>query len=385
MWTAFGFDGRMVENDKGQRAAGLRGEKTMKKRTVLTGMMLLGVALCGCGANAGDSAAVGSGEDDTLIVFNYGDYIDRNVLDLFEQETGIKVKYEEYVTPEDMYTKYQSGAINYDLICTSDYMVEKMILAGEVQEIDTTDMEYYDNLDPKYLEFCRAFDPENKYAVPYFWGTVGICYNTEMVDEEVDSWDILWNPKYSDQIIMENSMRDAFIAPLKLMGESINTTDKNLLVQAQQKLFDQKKNVMAYLVDESRDAMISGDAAMAMIYSGDATAAMEANDALDYCVPKEGSNIWFDCFMIPKTAKHKKAAEKFIDFMNREDIGMMNFDYIYYATPNMAVYDALDEETKEDYTIFPDQEILDKCEVYKYLGEEDERYYSQLWKELKSY
>ena len=104
----------------------------MKKRTVLTGMMLLGVALCGCGANAGDSAAVGSGEDDTLIVFNYGDYIDRNVLDLFEQETGIKVKYEEYVTPEDMYTKYQSGAINYDLICTSDYMVEKMILAGEV-------------------------------------------------------------------------------------------------------------------------------------------------------------------------------------------------------------------------------------------------------------
>lgn len=357
----------------------------MKKRTVLTGTLLLACLLGGCGAQAQDGAVADTGEDNTLIVFNYGDYIDRNVLDLFEQETGIKVKYEEYVTPEDMYTKYQSGAIDYDLICTSDYMVEKMILAGEVQEIDTSDMEYYDNLDPQYLEFCRSFDPENKYAVPYFWGTVGICYNTDMVDEEVDSWDILWNEKYSDQIIMENSMRDAFIAPLKLMGESINTTDKNLLVEAQQKLFDQKKLAMAYLVDESRDAMISGDAAMAVIYSGDATAAMESNDALDYCVPKEGSNIWFDCFMIPKTAKHKKAAEKFIDFMNREDIGMMNFDYIYYATPNKAVYDALDEETKEDYTIFPDQEVLDKCEVYKYLGEEDERYYSQLWKELKSY
>jgi spermidine/putrescine-binding protein len=221
--------------------------------------------------------------------------------------------------------------------------------------------------------------------VPYFWGTVGICYNTEMVEEEVDSWSILWDEKYSDQLIMENSMRDAFIVPLKLMGASINTVDQKELLTAQNMLFDQKKLVMAYLVDESRDAMISGDAAMAVIYSGDATAAMEANEDLDYCVPKEGSNIWFDCFMIPKTAKHKEAAEKFIDFLNREDIAMLNFEYVYYATPNSAVYDALDEEIKEDYTIFPDEEILKKCEVYQYLGEENERYYNQLWKELKSY
>lgn len=142
---------------------------------------------------------------------------------------------------------------------------------------------------------------------------------------------------------------------------------------------------MAYMVDESRDAMIAGDAALAVIYSGDATAAMEANEDLDYVVPEEGSNIWFDCWMIPKTSKHPENAQKFIDFMNREDIARINFDYVYYGTPNKAVYDELEEEIKEDYTIFPDEATLDKCEVYQYLGEDMENFYNQLWKELKAY
>ena len=338
----------------------------------LTGCVLLALTGCGGENNTAES------EDNALVVFNYGDYIDTRVLDLFEKETGITVKYEEYVTPEDMYTKYQSGAINYDLICTSEYMVEKMIQAGETQAIDTVSMKYYGNLDPDYLEFCRAFDPDNSRAVPYFWGTLGILYNTEMVEETPESWEILWNPAYRDTLIMENSIRDTFAVPLKLKGYSLNTTDMHEIREAQQMLFDQKELVMAYLVDEPRDAM-------AVIYSGDATAAMESNESLDYSVPKEGSNIWLDCWLIPKTARHKEAAEEFIDFLNREDIGRMNFDYIYYATPNRAVYENLDEETKDDYTIFPDDAILDKCEVYKYLGEDMERTYSRLWKELKSY
>ena len=340
------------------------------------------VTLAGCGQK--DSASAG-GDDNTLVVFNYGDYIDLDTLDMFEEETGIHVDYEQYVTPEDMYTKYQSGAIPYDLVCTSDYMIEKMIQAGEVNEIDTSGMEYYDNLDPQYLEFCEAFDPGNKYAVPYFWGTVGICYNTAQVEEEVTSWNILWDEKYANELIMENSMRDAFIVPLKLAGQSINTKDEAQLLEAQQQLKDQKRLVMAYLVDETRDAMISGDAALGVIYSGDATVAMEANEDLDYIVPEEGSNIWFDCWFIPDTCRHQENAQKFIDFMNREDIAMMNFDYVYYGTPNKAVYDELDEETKEDYTIFPDEDTLAKCEVYQYLGPETEALYNRLWKELKAY
>ena len=154
-------------------------------------MLMLTLALSGC--TSGGSSADGSGAENTLIVFNYGDYIDMDTIKMFEEETGITVEYEQYVTPEDMYTKYQSGAIPYDLICTSDYMIEKMIQAGQVLPVDKTGMEYYENLDPVYLEFCEAFDPGNQYAVPYFFGTVGICYNTAQVEEEVSSWEILWD------------------------------------------------------------------------------------------------------------------------------------------------------------------------------------------------
>lgn len=326
-----------------------------------------------------------SGEEHSLVVFNYGDYVDRDTIKMFEKETGIDVKYEEYITPEDMYTKYKSGGIHYDVICTSDYMIERMILDGEAQKIDTGDMQYLDNIDEKYKKLCQGFDKDNSYAVPYFFGTVGILYNTEMVHEDVDSWSILWDKKYKNKIIQENSVRDAFIAPLKLQGHSINTSDKTELLNAQKSLMEQKPLLAAYLVDETRDAMISGDAAMGVIYSGDATVAIEANENLEYVVPKEGTNIWFDCWMIPESAKHKKEAEQFIDFMNRPDVAQANFDYIWYGTPNKKVYEKLDEETKEDPTIFPDEETLKKCEVYQYLGEEMDSFYSRLWKELKAY
>ena len=347
----------------------------------LLSLTVLGTTLAAAGCSGGATAE----DDNTLIIFNYGDYIERETIQMFEEETGIEVKYEEYITPEDMYTKYQSGAIDYDLICTSDYMIEKMIEAGDAQPIDTSKMEYLDNVDQKYMDFCKAFDPGNEYAIPYFFGTVGILYNEEMVDEEVNSWSVLWDEKYKDQIIMENSVRDAFIVPLKLKGHSINTTDKNELLEAQQMLMDQKPILAAYLVDETRDAMISGDAALGVIYSGDATVAIEENENLTYVVPQEGTNIWFDCWMIPKTARHKEAAEKFIDFMNRPDVAMMNFDYIWYGTPNKAVYEELDEESQQDPTVFPDDETMSKCEVYRYLGEEMDSFYSRLWKELKAY
>ena len=168
-------------------------------------------------------------------------------------------------------------------------------------------MEYYKNIDEKYLDFCKAFDPTNEYAVPYLWGTVGILYNTKVIKEKVDSWSILWDKKYDDQIVMQNSMRDAFMVPLKWNGISLNTTSQKELKQAQSLLLKQKPIVEAYLVDEARDAMVSGDASMAVIYSGDATVAMEENEDLDYVVPKEGSNVWFDCFLIPKTAEHKRS------------------------------------------------------------------------------
>ena len=301
--------------------------------------------------------ACGSKDDgNTLTVLNYGKYIESSVLDAFEEETGIHVNYEEYVNPEEMYTKYKSGAIDYDVICTSDYMVERLINEGEAKEINFDKIPLSKNLDDSYFEFSKAFDPENKYSMPYFFGTVGILYNKNKVDaNDVKSWDILWNKKYKDQIIMEDSVRDTFVPALKRLGFSSNSTDKKELETALDQLIEQKPLVYSYLVDESADEVVAGNASMALVYSGEAAYAESLSKDLDYSVPTEGSNMWIDSWMIAKTCKNQENAEKFLDFLCREDIAMKNFEYVYYATPNNAVYNKLDKETQENKTIFPDE------------------------------
>lgn len=329
----------------------------------------------------------GCAKDDpnTLTVLNYGKYIEPEILDMFEEETGIKVEYEEYITPENMYTKYKAGAIDYDLICTSDYMIEKLINEGEVLELDFGNIPLAGNLDPAYFDFSKSFDPENKYTLPYFFGTVGILYNKEMVDEsEVSSWDILWDEKYAGKIIMADSVRDSFMAAQKRLGFSLNTTDDDLLREAQKLLIEQKPLVYSYLVDEAQDEMIAENAAMALVYSGEAGLALEYNDKLAFSVPREGSNMWIDSWFMPKTAKHTENAEKFLNFLCREDIALLNFDYVYYATPNAKAKESLDPKLQDNPTIFPPKETLDNCEVFKSLDDEATMRYNLYWKEIKS-
>lgn len=349
----------------------------MKKKLILI--------LCTIAA-AAFSSGCGKKSENTLTVLNYGKYIEPEVLEMFEEETGIKVDYEEYITPENMYTKYKAGAIDYDLICTSDYMVEKLIKEGQVLPMNYDNIPLAQNLDETYFDFSKSFDPETKYSLPYFFGTVGILYNTEMVDEsKVDSWDILWDKDYEGQIIMPDSVRDAFMVSLKRLGYSINTTDEEQLREAQKLLLDQKSLIYSYLVDEAQDEMISENAAMAVVYSGEAGFAMEFNDNLAFSVPKEGSNMWIDSWFIPKTCANQENAEKFLNFLCREDIAMMNFDYVYYATPNNKVVEQLDPELQKNTTIFPPKEILDNCEVLKSLDDTTTTLYSELWLELKAY
>jgi spermidine/putrescine-binding protein len=349
----------------------------MKNKLLLAlAALTLAAVFNGCGS---------ASSDNSLVVLNYGKYVDPDVLDAFEEETGITVQYEEYESPEEMYTKYKAGSIDYDLICTSDYMIQKLIEEDEVIPMNFDNIPGVENLDKSYFEFSRAFDPENKYSMPYFFGTVGILYNTTMVDaSEVDTWDVLWDEKYSGQIIMENSVRDSFMVPLKRLGYSLNATDENQLNEALDMLIEQKPMVYAYFVDESEDEMVAGNAAMALVYSGEAAAAQTFNDDLDYAVPKEGSNMWIDSWFMPKTCKNQENAEKFLDFLCREDMAMKNFEYVYYATPNTAVFNALDEETQQDTTIFPPKEVLDNCEVLDCLDSDAITLYNDLWKKLKS-
>lgn len=280
-----------------------------------------------CGSADTDTA--GSSGDNSLVVLNYGKYLDASAIKMFEQETGIKIKLEEYESPEEMYTKFSAGSISYDVVCTSDYMVERLIQEGKVAPIDFSSFSYYKNLDPAILAAAEVFDPQNQYSMPYFYGTLGILYNTTMVsEEETESWNILWDDRYRDTIIMQNSVRDSFVPALRLLDRDINTEDETDLRDALSLLVEQKPLVYAYYVDETADEMIAGNAALALVYSGEAATAMESNADLSYTVPKEGSNLWIDSWFIPADSTHKENAEKFLDFLCREDVAMLNFDYV---------------------------------------------------------
>lgn len=350
----------------------------MKKRFYFCSLLLLILSVfTGCG-NSKKS-------DETLTVLNYGKYFDPEALKIFEEETGIKVDYEEYESPEEMYTKYKAGSIDYDLLCTSDYMIQKLIGEGEVLEMNYDNIPDYENISQSIIDASAAFDPEHRYTLPFFYGTVGILYNTDEVDaRETDTWNILWDKKYEGKIIMENSVRDCFLVPLKQLGYSLNTTDEGELKDALEMLLEQKPLIYAYFVDETGDEMAAGNASLAVTYSGEAAYAQSLADNLAYSVPKEGSNLWIDSWFIPKTCKNQENAEKFLNFLCREDIAKMNFEYVYYATPNTAVFDNLEDTVKNDVTIFPDQSTIDNCEVFIGLDEEGTNLYNQLWKELKS-
>ena len=323
--------------------------------------------------------------DEKLVVYNWGEYIDPEVLTMFEEETGIDIVYEEFETNEILYPKISSGAIAYDVICPSDYMIQRMIENDLLSEINFDNIPNLKNIGKQYLEQSRQFDPENKYSVPYCWGTVGILYNKMMVDEPVDSWSILWDPKYKDNILMQDSVRDAFGVTLKYLGYSLNSIDLDELTEAKNLLIEQKPLVQAYVIDQVRDKMIGNEAALGVIYSGEAIYTQKENPNLEYVIPKEGSNIWIDSWVIPKNAEHKENAEKFINFLCRPDIALKNFEYITYSTPNEAARELIEDESIRNSEIaFPDLSRYDNLETFQYLGTEADQVYGDLWNKVKS-
>lgn len=352
----------------------------MKKLlSLLAAATAITCVISGCGTGA-------SGENGEVIVYNWGEYLDPDVLDMFEEETGIKVIYDEFETNEIMFPKVEAGASEYDVICPSDYMIQKMIQNDLLAEIDFNNVpNAKTNIGAQYWEQSKEFDPENKYSVPYCWGTVGILYNKTMVDEPVDSWSILWNDKYKDNILMQDSVRDAFMVSLKLNGFSMNSTAPAELETAKNSLIEQKPLVQAYVIDQVRDKMIGGEAALGVIYSGEAIFTQRENPDLEYVVPKEGSNIWIDSWVITKNSKNKANAEKFIDYMCRPDIALKNFEYITYSTPNDAARELIeDEDIKNSEIAFPDLSKYAGLETFQYLGEDADQTFNDLWKEVKS-
>lgn len=344
----------------------------------LSTVLVMG-ALTGCGAGSN------VGENGQVIVYNWGEYIDPVVLDMFEEETGIEVIYDEYETNEIMYPKIEAGAAEYDVVCPSDYMIQKLIENDLLAEINFDNIPNASNIGEQYYEQSREFDPENKYSVPYCFGTVGILYNKTMVDEPIDSWEVLWDEKYTDNILMQDSVRDAFMVALKKLGYSMNSTNEAELEAARDELIAQKPIVQAYVVDQVRDKMIGDEAAIGVIYSGEAIYTQRENENLEYVIPKEGTNVWIDSWCILKDAPNKENAEKFIDFLCRPEIALMNFEYITYSTPNEEARKLIeDEDIRNSEIAFPDLTKYNDLETFKYLGNEADELYNSLWKEVKS-
>ncbi len=349
-------------------------------------LIALGLCTCMTAALLSGCGSANKYPNGKVYVYNWGEYIDPETLDMFEKETGIQVIYDEFDTNETMYPKVEAGASNYDVVCPSDYMIQKMIDNDLLQELNWDNIPNAKaNIGAQYYEQSEAFDPGNRYAVPYCWGTVGILYNKTMVDEPVTSWSILWDEKYADSILMQDSVRDLFMVGLKSLGYSMNSTDENELNEAKDLLIQQKPLVQAYVIDQVRDKMIGNEAALGVIYSGEAIFTQRENPDLEYVIPKEGTNVWIDSWVIPKNAENVENAEKFIDFMCRGDIALLNFDYITYSTPNTAAQALIeDDDIRNSKIAFPDLSQYDGLETFSYLGDDADALYNDLWKEIKS-
>lgn len=350
-------------------------KKLKKLLAVVSSLALTTSLFVGCGNNEENGKRV-------LNVFNYGDYINEDLISKFEEETGIDVIYNTYESNEIMYQKVKNSPGTYDLIFPSDYMVEKMIKEDMLEKIDFNNIPNFKYIGEDFKNL--SYDPSNEYSIPYMWGTIGIIYDADRVDGEVDSWDALWDEKYKGEIFMFDSIRDTLAISLTRLGYSLNSTNQEELDEAVNELIKQKPLVQSYVMDEVKDKMINGEAIFATVYSGDAIYIQEeAPDLnLQYVVPKEGSNKWFDVMVIPKGAKHKTEAEEFINFLSEPENAAENVDYIGYATPNMGAYELLDEETQEDETVYPAEEILDKCEIFIDLGNKI-KLYDDAWLKVK--
>ena len=352
----------------------------MKKRIIaLFSALLTVICMCACAAEGGRDAK-------TINVYNWGEYIDEDTLAEFTKRTGIKVNYTTYASNEEMYSKIVSGAASYDVIIPSEYMISKMIeedLLAEINPEKTVKNYKYIGDEYKNLDY----DPENKYSVPYTWGTVVIVYNTKYVkeeDAEKKSVNLLWNEDYAGKILMFDNPRDAFALAHSKLGHSMNTEDPEEWKAAAEELIKQKPLVQAYVMDQVFDKLIGEEAWIAPYYAGDAMAMMDENEDLDAYVPVEGANKFFDSMCVLKSSTHKEEAIEFINFMCDTEIAAQNATEVCYAIPQVESFKLLFEEEEPDPMVYPPEEVLEKCEVFIDLPDNILQLQSDLWIKLKT-
>lgn len=325
--------------------------------------------------------------ENTINVYNWGEFISNgadgslNVNKKFTEETGIKVNYKTFQNNEELFAKISGGGADYDVIIPSDYMISKLIEKDMLAEIN------YDNI-PNYKYISESFknlnfDPSNKYSVPYMWGLVGIFYNKNEVKEEIN-WDILWNEKYKNKILMFDNARDAFAISLLRLKYSINTRNENEWRQAANELVNQKPLVQAYVMDQIFDKMGNEEAVLAPYYAGDAASMVKNNPNIGFVIPKDGTNRFVDSMCIPKSSKHKEMAEKYINFMCSTEVALANVKKTGYSTPHYEAFKCLDDETKNNKIFYPDYETIENSQIFTNEPDRINKLMDELWVEVKS-
>ncbi len=353
--------------------------------------LLLVTSLSGCGYTYKDFELKGvydhSLEGTTLNVYNWGEYIsdgsDDNidVVKEFEKLTGINVNYSTFDSNETMYSQITKGGVSYDIIIPSDYMIERLIKENMLLEIDTEKVTNLDLIDDQYKSLY--FDPENKFSIAYSVGLVGLIYNTKVVTESPDSWEILWDERYKDQILMFNNPRDAFAIAQFRLSQDINNTEKSKWDTAADLLIEQKPFLQSYVMDEVYGKMETGEAALAPYYAGDFLTMYENNEDLAFVYPKEGTNIFVDSICIPKNTTNYDAAIMFINFLLEPEIALANAEYIGYASPNIAVVTNPDYYYYQNEILYPDAKTLPKTQYFHDVDASIRNYYENLWIDVK--
>ena len=374
----------------------------------LTLAMVMALALSGCSVEkvdeSGDSsftaadgsAPSGSGAQTTgdrvVNVCSWGEYLDMSLIEEFEAQTGITVNYKTTDSNETLYSLLENGGSDFDVVVPSDYMISQLIEEDWLQPLDYSKIPNFEKIADRFKNL--SYDPENLYTVPYTWGTLGIIYNTTMVDEPITSWNVMFDDSYAGNVILIDNPRDAFGMALYYLGYSVNTTDEAQIREAAELVSNAWSNgvYQGKTMDGIFQIMEGGNAAIGTYYAGDYLTMLENNEDLAYVIPEEGSNWFVDAMCILKDAKNVDEAHEWINFIASTDANLRNMDYIWYASPNeeaLEMYPAWYEEQygepldQELYEIMAaPQEILDRCEAYLVLPQETRTLYNDLWIEL---
>ncbi|MBE6968290.1 MAG: extracellular solute-binding protein [Ruminococcaceae bacterium] len=362
-------------------------------RSIAPMLKRVGAAVLICAIIAGTVFAGHVGKSERVVnVCSWGEYIDEDLIDEFEAQTGITVNYQTAESNEALYSLIEMGGADFDVIVPSDYMIERLIAEDLLAELDYSNIPNFELIDPRFKNL--SYDPENLYTVPYTWSTLGIIYNTAMVDEPITSWDAMFDPQYAGQVLMINNSRDALAAALFSLGYDINTTDEAKLREASALLAEAKSAgvYQAFVMDQVYQKMEGGNAAIAVYYAGDYLTMLENNEDLAYVIPEEGSNWFVDAMCVLKSAQHKEEAEAWINFIASTESNLANMDYIWYGSPNIEAMEQYPDYYYETYEEEIDQETLDiiitpadtleRCQMYRNLPADTLALYNELWTDL---